>query len=431
MSRRETFLRELLKKTILQNRWIPLKHRKKITPKQVEFLLLTCKEAFYGGAAGGGKSEALLMGALQFVNIKGYNALLLRRRFSDLILPEALMSRAEEWLGGTDARWKSKDHIWVFPSGAKLAFGYLEHEKDKYRYQSAAFQFIGFDELTQFTESQYRYLFSRLRRLEGVNIPLRMRSASNPGGIGHEWVKQRFIVAGREKGRIFIPARLDDNPNIDRAQYIESLKELDPTTRARLLKGDWEIRDEGGLFHRSWFTIVDSYPKDARKIRYWDLAATQPKKGSDPDYTVGALVAEKDGIFYVVDIKRVRRTPQQVEALVKQTAQLDKKDVQIFMETEPGSAGKSLIDHYARHILVGYTFRGHKTTGSKEIRAQPVSSAAEAGNVKLVSASWNGDFLDEVELFPYGRYDDQVDAVSGAFLQLAGKKRVRYRGRVF
>jgi len=80
---------------------------------------------------------------------------------------------------------------------------------------------------------------------------------------------------------------------------------------------------------------------------------------------------------------------------------------------------------------VGYTFRGHKTTGSKEIRAQPVSSAAEAGNVKLVSGAWNSDFLDEVELFPHGRYDDQVDAVSGAFLMLSGRRRVRYRGRVF
>jgi len=371
------------------------------------------------------------MAALQFVDVPGYNALLLRRRFSDLVLPEALMSRAEEWLSGTEARWNGADHIWAFPSGAKLAFGYLEYEKHKYRYQSAAFQFIGFDELSQFTRSQYLYLFSRLRRLEGVYIPLRMRSASNPGDIGHEWVKQRFLVEGLAKGRPFIPAKLDDNPNIDREEYVKSLQELDPVTRARLLKGDWEIRDEGGLFHRSWFTIVDSYPKDARKVRYWDLAATQPKKGSDPDYTAGAFVAEKDGVFYIVDIKRTRQTPQHVESLVKQTAELDKKAVQIFMETEPGSAGKSLVDHYARHVLVGYTFRGHKTTGSKEIRAQPVSSAAEAGNVKLVSGAWNSDFLDEVELFPHGRYDDQVDAVSGAFLMLSGRRRVRYRGRVF
>ena len=95
---------------------------------------------------------------------------------------------------------------WRFPSGASLSFGYLDTEADKYRYQSAEYQFIGFDELTQFSESQYTYMFSRLRRLKGSSVPLRMRGASNPGGYGHEWVKQRFITRRGEGGRIFIPA---------------------------------------------------------------------------------------------------------------------------------------------------------------------------------------------------------------------------------
>jgi len=98
------------------------------------------------------------MGALQYVDIPGYAALLLRRRFSDLALPGALMLRADEWLRGTDATWNENKRTWTFPSGAKLAFGYLEHEADKYRYKSSEFQFIGWDELTQFQESQYTYL---------------------------------------------------------------------------------------------------------------------------------------------------------------------------------------------------------------------------------------------------------------------------------
>ena len=157
-------------------RWIP--HSP--TPKQRQFLDCTAKEVFYGGAAGGGKTDALLMAALQYVDVPGYRALLFRRTFADLNLPGALMDRARDWLGGTPARWNAHDHVWTFPSGASLTFGYLETERDKYRYQSSELQYIGFDELTQFGESQYLYLFSRLRRLAGSEVPLRMRSSLKP-----------------------------------------------------------------------------------------------------------------------------------------------------------------------------------------------------------------------------------------------------------
>ena len=114
------------------------------TSKQTAFLLLQGREALYGGAAGGGKSDALLMAALQYVDIPGYAAILFRRTFRDLALPGALMTRAESWLTGTDARWNDEEKTWHFPSGATITFGYLEAEKDKFRYQSAEFQFIGF-----------------------------------------------------------------------------------------------------------------------------------------------------------------------------------------------------------------------------------------------------------------------------------------------
>jgi len=173
----------------------------KPTPKQAAFLLLPVREAFYGGAAGGGKSDALLMAALQYVDMPGYSAILFRRTFSDLALPGALLERSTEWLKPTDAKWDDNKKTWHFPSGATLTFGYLEHENDKYRYQSSEFNFIGFDELTQFTESQYRYLFSRLRRLKGSEVPLRMRAASNPGGEGHEWVRASAALISRPSAR--------------------------------------------------------------------------------------------------------------------------------------------------------------------------------------------------------------------------------------
>lgn len=330
------------------------------------------------------------------------------------------MDRSFEWWGGK-ARWSSDKHAWIFPSGATVGFGYLQEKTDKYRYQSAEFQYIAFDELTQHREDDYRYLFSRLRRLEGVDIPLRMRAASNPGGIGHDWVKQRFLVEGASHGRAFVPAKLNDNPFLDRASYIKTLSNLDPVTRAQLLNGDWSARQPGGYFRREWFNFVKDYPRGGPAIRYWDMAATKPKANEDPDYTVGVIITEKEGRYCIVDVQRKRLTPEQTERLIRTTAEIDiQRDLrlQTYMEQEPGSSGVAQISHYARNVLNGFTFRGNKTTGSKEERAAPLSSAAEASNVDILIAPWNGDFIDELEAFPLGGHDDQVDAASGAFLML-------------
>ena len=395
------------------------------TPRQTAFLLLAdgFPEAFYGGAAGGGKSSALLMSALQYADVPGYAALILRRTYRDLALPGALMDRAQEWLGPTDAVWQAADHSWRFPSGATLTFGYLDGDNDVYRYQGAEFQYVGFDEATQFSERQYRYLFSRLRRLSGSPVPIRMRAASNPGGPGHDWVKQRFLIEGPQHGRVFITARLADNPHLDRDQYEQSLDQLDPVTRAQLLSGDWEVRERGALFRREWFPIVERAPAQLdQQVRYWDLAATVPRPGTDPDWTAGALVgADGRGTFYVLDVRRTRGTPQQVEALVAQTATLDGNDTIVMIEQEPGGSGISLISHYQRNVLPGYAVRADKVTSNKVSRAMPLASMAEAGNVKLVRGPWITAFLDEAEAFPYGThaYDDAVDAVAGGFQQVA------------
>lgn len=244
----------------------------KPTPRQRLFLDLNDKkEVFYGGAAGGGKSSALLMAALEFAHIPNYSALLLRRTYADLSKQGALMDRAKEWLTGSGAHWNEQRKMWTFPSGARLAFGYLETENDKFQYQGAEYQFIGFDELSQFTKTQYAYLFSRLRRLKDSNVPIRMRSGSNPGGVGSQWVNERFIPklftpddaieekvwtkedvdeeTGEVITRYFVPARLDDNPYLDQEEYELSLRELDPVTRAQLRRGDWQITVRGDILY--------------------------------------------------------------------------------------------------------------------------------------------------------------------------------------
>src|SRR5262249_52361933 len=276
------------------------------------------------------------------------------------------------------------------------SFGFLDTANDKYRYQSSEFQFIGFDELTQFPEDDYRYVFSRLRRLQGSPVPLRMRAASNPGGIGHDWVKQRFLIEGPAAGRVFVPARLDDNPHLDRQAYVASLRELDPVTRAQLLSGDWSVRHGGSIFRREWFGMIDIAPPNVRKVRAWDLAATEAKPGTDPDWTVGVLMGRSaDGCFYVLDVRCVRTTPQGVEKLVLQTAEEDGRSVSIVMEQEPGSSGKSLVQRYAR-LLAGWPFSAERVTGDKVTRASPFSSQVEAGRVFLVRAPWNAAFLEEL-----------------------------------
>ena len=393
----------------------------KPTAKQLAFLLLENSEALYGGAAGGGKSDALLMAALQYVDQPDYSALLLRRSYADLALPGALMDRAKEWLIPTEAHWRESSKTWTFPSGATLSFGYLEHTGDEYRYQSTEFAFIGFDELTQFEEKQYRYMFSRLRRLADSTVPLRMRTASNPGGIGHEWVRSRFIDDDPlNQRRVFISARLPDNPYLDQDAYVESLDQLDPITRRQLLDGDWSARQPGNLFQREWFDVVEDVPVFINKsVRYWDLAATPKRPGTDPDYTVGARIDyASDGLYYLVDVQRLRGTPADVERRIAQTAAVDGASTHIVIEQEPGASGVNTIYNYVTRVLPEFTVRGQRSTGSKLERAGPVSSQAEVGNIRLLRGMWVAEFLDEGEAVPFGGHDDQVDALSGAMMRL-------------
>jgi predicted phage terminase large subunit-like protein len=327
------------------------------------------------------------------------------------------MDRAAEWLRNTDAHWDGQTHTWRFPAGSTLTFGYCDSESDVYRYQGAGFQYIGVDELTQFTERQYTYLFSRLSRLAGVTIPLRMRSASNPGGEGHEWVKERFIVGGAAGGRVVIRAAMEDNPYVDAVAIDGALQELDPITRAQLRDGDWDVSSTGSLFHREWFArcFVDALPAGLRLIRVWDLAATEKASGrrsGDPDWTVGTLMGLLAGRWYIADVRRVRATPYNVERLVRSTAELDGKGVSIWIEEEGGASGKSLLDAWRRTLLPGWDVRSYRPTLPKPVRARPVSSAVEAGNVMLLRAPWNALLLDELEFFPQGAHDDIVDTLS-------------------
>lgn len=395
---------------------------------QKVFLRTYSLEALFGGAAGGGKSSALLMSALQYVDVPSYSAILFRRTYADLALPGALMDRFLMWIGQTDdVRWNANSYTATFPSGARITFGYLNNAQDYLRYKGAEFQFIGMDEVTEIREADYRYMFSRLRRPASgplSKVPLRMRCASNPAP---NWVRQRFIVEGKSENRVFVPSFLADNPGIDAESYRQSLQALDPIERRRLEEGDWWATTLGSLFDRESVVIIDSneipqLSAQTRAMRFWDLAATEPSNVTpDPDWTVGTLMMFDQGISYILDVKRVRARGEKVEQLIAQTAYEDGPTVAIRMEMEPGSSGKALVDQYARYILPGYDFLGMRATGDKVTRARPFAAAVANGNVRAIRGPWLTDWLDELSSFPEAcSHDDQVDSATGAFTNLTG-----------
>lgn len=410
--------------------------------KQHAFLMLAVEEAFYGGAAGGGKSDALLMAPLQFIDVPGYAALILRRTYEDLKLPGALIPRAAEWFGPTDARWSALDKTWYVPNGGSLTFGYLEHDKDLMRYASAELQCIVMDESTHMSEHRYRTMFGRLRRPSGVSrrraaldgltldrVPLRMRTGANPGGVGHVFHKRRFVdKETRKPGVIYIPARAEDNPHIDLVSYEAALRKQFPTEWRRMRFGDWEVRDPGELFDKTRIGLVERpfsrEDRNIERVRYWDMAGTEVKAGEDPDWAVGLRLAlnKETGDWCVEHVVRLRAAPSVVQAKMSETARRDGTDVPIVVEQEPGSEGKHFIDFLRKHTLRGYNVRGDKVTDPKNTRIALLEPIVNGGDVTVVNATWTDDFIDEIDAWPNVEHDDQVDAFAGAHRHITRPK---------
>jgi predicted phage terminase large subunit-like protein len=387
----------------------------------------------YGGAAGGGKSVALLMGALQYVDRPGYHALILRRTFQQLSKPGALMDLSKQWLLPTDACWNAQEHKWTFPGGSTLEFGHMENEDSVYNYQGPAYQFVAYDELTQFSEQQYRYLFSRLRRTNDSVIPIRMRAASNPGGVGHEWVKRRFIAGAEVKpGRVFMPARLDDNPSLDREEYLASLAELDPITRAQLLAGDWDAF-EGGRFRKEWFrafrrgadqgghpTYVLAGRAEAVPVAScWNFITVDPActEKETSDYTVVMTFAvTPDRDLLVLDVVRKRVA---IDRIVPEIAEACARWKPLWVGIESSGFQVAILDAARKRPGVPAVLALEPEGRGKLVRATPAIIRCEAGQVFLPeSAAWKEDFVAECVQFTgddkQDAHDDQVDCLAYA-----------------
>ena len=223
---------------------------------QEDFLAAGETDVLYGGAAGGGKSYAMLIDPLRFAHRPAHRALIIRRSMPEL---RELIDKSRELYPKAfpGAKYKEVEKLWVFPSGAKMEFGFLERDADVYRYQGQAYSFIGFDEITHLpTEFAWNYLASRLRTTD-PDIETYMRCTANPGGSGANWVKKRYIDPAPPNEsfrgadgltRKFIPARLQDNPYLAKdGRYEQMLNALPPTQRKQLLDGNWDVA-EGAAF---------------------------------------------------------------------------------------------------------------------------------------------------------------------------------------
>ena len=428
---------------------------------QHEFLSCEADVAIYGGAAGGGKSFALLLDVLRHCHVKGFAAVLFRRESTDIMGPGGLWEEAAGLYPLTGAKGREDKATWKWPSGAGVGFKHLQHEKDKYGHQGKQYAWIGFDELTHFSSSQYWYLFSRLRTTCGVKT--RVRATTNPDAdswvrqlidwwIGHDgypieersgvlrwfvrvddalhWadspdeLRERFPES-RPKSLTFIAAKLSDNKILNDAdpEYRANLRSLNRVERERLELGNWDIRPAAGLyFRRGYFGSIDQAPpgRVLARVRAWDQAATAPSEANpDPDYTVGVRLAlGRMGEVWVEHVERFRGSPRQVEEAIENCARSDPKGTTVGLWEDPGAAGKAHADYMVRK-LAGVHVRVIKASRNKVEYAGPISSQAEQGNVVLCDGPWHDTFLAELEAFPDGPHDDQVDALSLAYLLLA------------
>ncbi len=268
---------------------------------QMDFLASAEREVLYGGSAGGGKSYAMLADPLRYINHPQFSGLLVRHTTEEL---RELVWKSQELYPKVipNIKWSERKMQWVSPSGGRLWFSYLDREEDVLRYQGLAFSWIGFDELTQWpTPFAWNYLRSRLRTASS-DLPIYMRATTNPGGIGHQWVKKMFIdpspynkafwatdietgnnleyPKGHSKEgkplfkRRFIPAKLFDNPYLaDSGEYETMLLSLPEHQRRQLLEGDWDVSEGAAFseFNRD-IHVVDPFtiPKSWKRFRACD-----------------------------------------------------------------------------------------------------------------------------------------------------------------
>ena len=391
------------------------------------------------------------MEAARHIKNPRYSALILRSSYPQLTAPGGLVDASMQlypFLGGV---YKSASLTWLFPSGAKVVMRHLRFDKDAMNFQGSEIPAIFFDEACQISEFCWWYLISRNRSTCGV-IPY-VRATCNPdpdsfvkeliawwltpegfpdrdriGTVRHFQRVDGQLLWSDEPGEdtksfTFIPSSVFDNPALLAAnpQYVATLRSLPLVERQRLLEGNWEISHVAGkVFRPDWFTVTPQLPQVVRWVRAWDFASTQELQGKDPDATASVKMGlMQNGGVIIADCTCDRLTPAGVDTKLKATAGGDGPGIPVRWQRDPGQAGE-YQNQALRSQLPGFDAKGITTTLSKLERANPLSRAAEFGELYLLQGSWNNQLINELVSFPDGAHDDITDAAALAYLELMG-----------
>lgn len=432
--------------------------------------------AIYGGAAGSGKSAALLLDCANARNlkVKGYNATIFRRSFPQISNPGGLLDESRLLYEDIGGKLRLNPLDWNFPNNSKISFRHIQYDKSVYDYQGAQICKLCFDELTHFSEEVVFYMFSRNR--SGCGIRPTVRATCNPDADSwvakfiEWWIDQdsgipikerrgviRYFVrledetlwANTEeelkelygenvipKSATFIYGTIEDNEKLIEKDpnYEANLQALHPVEKARLLYGNWKIRYEAGaIFDKEWFTKIKEIPNNLKRgiaVRFWDMAATAKETSSKAGelkkafYTANMKMVKIGGDYYITDVRWQRIKGGNIETWIKEVAEEDGSEVRIRWELEGGSAAKIVAESFRGELLAqdgNYDVRAIKPQGDKVTRAIKVASCASRGEIYVVEGEWNTQFLNAVQDFDGSRkplINDIVDCLSGCFNEL-------------
>lgn len=442
---------------------------------QTLFMTTPADVAIYGGAAGGGKSFALLLEPLRHIENKRFGAVIFRKTFPQIMMEGGLWDEARELYtpNPINAKERSYRMDYRFPTGAKVSFAHMETEKDRNKYDGAQIPLLCFDQLEHFSASQFWYMLARNRTTCGITPYI--RATCNPwpdswlskllswwidqetgyaiterSGIVRWFVRQNdeVIWADSEleltrkytelipKSFTFIAASVYDNKILlsENPEYLGNLMALDYIEEERLLRGNWKIKPQAGnLYNKDWFEIVPVAPAGGILCAFWDFAATEKKqkgKSNDPDYTARVLIRFVNGTYYVEQMTAFQDNPTNTDmkfyAVSSQDYQYAARTGARFLlrwEQEPASAGKRESARLMKELstrLRAVDCMGVVSVGDKILRGKSFGAQAKGGNIKVVAGSWNDEWLNHMHNMPDLPHDDIHDATTGAFNQLGG-----------
>jgi predicted phage terminase large subunit-like protein len=389
--------------------------------------LCTCPEdigdLLFGGARGGGKTDGVMGLWLDHASryLSKAKGIIFRRSMSEL---EEVHSRMMEVYPAIGASFRASSKTWIMPGGATLKLRFLDADEDALKYHGHAYTFMAFDEAGNWPSPRpIDMLRATLRSAHGV--PCRLVLTGNPGGKGHDWIKERYISPARpmtpfrgEDGqmRVFIPSRLQDNRILMEKDpsYIERLRASGPAWLVKAwLEGDWEATETGNLFQRDYWRFYDEAPRFDRVIQSLDSAF---KTGAENDYSVLETFGQGRDGYYLLHVWRGK---VEFPELKRQVLGLADAWVPHELLVEDKASGQSLIQELQRDSRL--PIRPVQVDRDKISRAQAVTPLVEAGKVFLPkSAPWLADFIEELASFPKGSHDDQVDAFTQALNHLRG-----------